>query len=146
MSAGSRISKKLKICVAQVLLVSLLAISRSATAVEYIYNHKQQALPAFNLRAVFTSRMRRWPDGTPVKLVSYHYDNPIFIQVCSQMNIYPINFKRAWNMVIYSGGGEGPIFVNDKEEMIKVVKSTPGAIGYIEKVEKGDEINVLQID
>ena len=142
------IKKKLIRGAVLTLFALALSFSRSVLAVEYIYNHKEQEqqLSEFNLRAIFTSRMRRWPDGTPVKLVTYNYDNSVFINVCSKMKIYPINFKRVWDMVVYSGGGDGPIFVENKEEMLKVVKTTPGAIGYLETVEKGDEINVLRID
>ncbi len=131
-----------------VLLAFALSISRTAFAIDYIYNHQEKdlAISQFNLRAIFTSRMRRWPDGTPVKLVTYNYDHALFLNVCSKMKIYPINFKRVWDMVIYSGGGEGPIFVENEEEMKKVVNSTPGAIGYLETVDKGGKINVLQID
>ena len=148
MLTAKKVKKRFRLLLVQLLLVLSFSLSRTAFAVDYIFNHhtQQQAISQFNLRAIFTSRMRRWPDGTPVKLVTYNYDNTIFIDVCSQMNIYPINFKRVWDMVIYSGGGEGPIFVNNREEMIKAVSSTPGAIGYLESVKKGDEINVLQIN
>lgn len=148
MAIANTIKSRLFKAMALACFALFLFVARPAVAVEYIYNHslQEQRLSKLSLRAIFTSRMRRWPDGTQVTLVTYSYDNPVFIDVCSRMNVYPINFKRIWDMVIYSGGGKGPIFVDDEDEMLRVVKSTPGAIGYIQTVNEGDEIHVLQID
>lgn len=53
--------------------------------------------------------------------------------------MYPYQLDRIWNKLTYSGLGVAPIIVTSPAALIDAVKSTPGAIGYVEtlKDEKG---------
>ena len=42
--------------------------------------------------------------------------------------------------------GVAPTIVSSEKELIKAVKSTTGAIGYIENIDEVSDVNLLKID
>jgi len=91
------------------------------------------------IRAIFSMRLRRWPNGTPVVVFVMKSDSPIHAEFCKAvLNIYPHQLQAAWDRMVYSGTGKAPTVVNTEEEMRALVAATPGAIGYVLDVQPGD--------
>lgn len=88
------------------------------------------------LRAVFTMRVREWPDGTPVRVFVLPDDNPLSDQFYRErLGMYSYVLRRAWDRMVFTGTGFAPTVVRSEDEMIERVRGTPGAIGFVRKSE-----------
>ena len=86
------------------------------------------------LRAIFSMRLRQWPDGTPITVFVLPTANPVHVGFCKEvLGVFPHQLQRAWDRLVYSGTGQAPVEVDSLEEMRQRVKQTPGAIGYLKK-------------
>lgn len=88
------------------------------------------------LRAVFTMRMRQWPDGSPIRVFVLPDSDPLSDQFYRErLGMYSYVLRRAWDRMVFTGTGLAPTVVRSEREMIERVRSTPGAIGYVSKHE-----------
>jgi ABC-type phosphate transport system substrate-binding protein len=106
----------------------------------------EQDLSVNLLRAIFSMRLRTWPDGKAIKVFVLE-DNDALHHVFSKekLNVFPYQLRLAWDRLVFSGTGQAPINVDSQEEMLSKIASTPGAIGYLETSYISDDIHVLQI-
>ena len=88
------------------------------------------------LRAVFTMRLREWPNGLPIRVFVLPDDDPLSDQFYRErLGMYSYVLRRAWDRMVFTGTGLAPTVVQTEKEMIERVRSTPGAIGYVRKRE-----------
>lgn len=88
------------------------------------------------LRAVFTMRVREWPDGSPIRVFVLPDDHPLSDQFYRErLGMYSYVLRRAWDRMVFTGTGFAPTVVRSEQEMIERVRSTPGAIGFMHKRE-----------
>lgn len=86
------------------------------------------------LRAVFTMRLRQWPDGSPIRVFVLPDDDPLSdLFYRERLGMYSYVLRRAWDRMVFTGTGFAPTVVQSEEEMMQRVRSTPGAIGYVRK-------------
>jgi hypothetical protein len=86
------------------------------------------------LRAIFSMRLRLWPDGSPITVFVLPPTDPVHVRFCKEvLGVFPHQLQRAWDRLVYSGTGQAPVEVDSLEEMEQRVRETPGAIGYLEK-------------
>ena len=91
------------------------------------------------LRAVFTMRVRQWPDGSPIRVFVLPDDDPLSdLFYRERLGMYSYVLRRAWDRMVFTGTGFAPTIVRTEREMIERVRSTPGAIGYVGKRELSD--------
>jgi ABC-type phosphate transport system substrate-binding protein len=128
------------------LLVCLAAPAKDSTpAVEVIVS---PALAKVNLdrsmlRAVFTMRVRQWPDGSPVRVFVLPDDDPLSDRFyIEQLGMYSYVLRKAWDRMVFTGTGFAPTVVRSEQEMTERVRSTPGAIGYVRKQRESSEFRV----
>lgn len=109
-------------------------------------SNTQQVLSKNALRAIFGMRLRSWPDGEPIQVFVLRDNHPVHIAFCKRiLNIYPHQLRLAWDRQVYSGTGQAPREVVSEEEMRLRVATTPGAIGYLQRVMVNDSVDVLPI-
>lgn len=111
------------------------APSINQNAVYPVVNVKteQQSVNKNGLSAIFKMRLRAWSDGSEITVFVLHDDNPLHKQFCKQiLNVFPHQMRRYWNKLVFSGTGQAPIELENKEEMINKIINTPGAIGYLQ--------------
>jgi hypothetical protein len=97
------------------------------------------ALDRSLLRAVFTMRVREWPDGTPVHVFVLPDDNPLSdVFYRERLGMYSYVLRRAWDRMVFTGTGLAPTVVRSEKEMIERVRSTPGAIVFVRKRESSE--------
>lgn len=105
-----------------------------AQAVEVIVNQQQakhKPLDQNQLRLIFSLETQTWPDGTSVIVFVLPEEYELHQLFCKQiLKLFPYELQRAWDRVIRTGAGQGPLLVASEEEMKKAVALTPGAIGY----------------
>lgn len=88
------------------------------------------------LRAVFTMRVRQWPDGSPVRVFVLPDDNPLSdLFYREQLGMYSYVLRNAWDRMVFTGTGFAPTVVSSEKEMKELVRTTPGAIGFVRKRE-----------
>ena len=98
------------------------------------------------LRAIFGMRVRNWGDGESITVYVLDDRDPRHTNFCeSSLGMLPYNLRRHWDRLIFSGTGRAPIRVSNADEMISLVRNTPGAIGYIREDLVDDSVSVLQI-
>jgi ABC-type phosphate transport system substrate-binding protein len=109
-------------------------------------NIQNNELNLNELRAIFSLRARRWPDGTPITVFVLRDEHEAHRQfLLKTLKMLPHQLRRQWDRYIYSGIGQGPTVVESQEEMLSKVKATPGGIGYFEGGIKDDNIHMLSI-
>jgi hypothetical protein len=112
-------------------------LSCPSWAVEVIANMSvaTQTQPVNTTRSMFGMRQLTWSDGLRVRVFVLSDKSPLHNEFCKEiLNIYPYQLRQSWDRLIYSGTGQAPTEVATEEEMVARVASTPGAIGYVRKV------------
>lgn len=85
------------------------------------------------LRAIFTMRVRTWPDGAPVRVFVLPDDNSTHDKFCrEQLGMYSYVLRDLWDRLEFTGTGLAPTIVHNLDEMRTRVQATPGSIGYAE--------------
>ena len=134
-----------------ILLISLFfAIAETKAESSYqIVTHpdvNEASISKNYLRAIFSMRLRTWPNGLIIKVFVLPDDNPLHHSFSKeQLSLFPYQLLQSWDRLVFSGTGQAPTTVSSNEEMHAKIKNTPGAIGYIETSYIDDEIHVLQI-
>jgi ABC-type phosphate transport system substrate-binding protein len=86
------------------------------------------------LRAIFTMRLRSWPNGAPVHVFVLPDSDPISDRFYrEQLGMYSYVLRSAWDRMVYTGTGLAPTIVRSEKEMRERVSATPGAIGYVSR-------------
>jgi hypothetical protein len=84
------------------------------------------------LRAIFTTRLRQWPDGAQIHIYVMPDDSAVHDRFCrEQLGMYPYVLRELWDRLLFTGTGLTPTVVRSEEEMRARVRGTPGAIGYV---------------
>jgi ABC-type phosphate transport system substrate-binding protein len=86
------------------------------------------------LRAIFTMRLRSWPNGPPVRVFVLPDNDPVSDRFYrEQLGMYSYVLRSAWDRMVYTGTGLAPTIVRSEKEMRERVLATPGAIGYVSR-------------
>jgi hypothetical protein len=117
------------------LLIALYAPGNArAQSVEIIVNPALEdvALDREVLRAIFTMRLRAWPNGRPVRVFVLPDDNPLSDRFYREhLGMYSYVLRAAWDRMVFTGTGLAPTVVKSEQEMREQVRRTPGAIGFV---------------
>ena len=107
---------------------------------------KQDSISRHGLSGIFKMRLHKWNDGTAVIVFVLADQQPLHKSFCKTvLNVFPHQMRRIWNRLIFSGSGQSPIQLNDKDEMIKKLSTIEGSIGYLRTSDIQEGIKVLQI-
>ncbi|KKO46242.1 hypothetical protein WG68_05575 [Arsukibacterium ikkense] len=123
----------------------LLPLSMSLSAAEVVVHAAvtEQQLSRAQLRAIFSMRQSRWPDGTVIRVFVLASDHPTHINFSrQQLQMFPYQLDTIWNRQRFSGIGSFPTQLLSEEEMQLALQQTPGAIGYLSV---GTIPNTLQV-
>lgn len=84
------------------------------------------------IRAIFSVRLRHWPDGVPVRVFVLPDNDPLHVKFCrEQLGTFPYVLRASWDRLVYTGTGIAPEIVADERQMRERVATTRGAIGYV---------------
>ncbi len=107
---------------------------------------RQQNISRNVLRAIFGMRLRKWPDGMPIKVFVLRDDAPFHVAFSKEiLHVFPHQLRRAWDRLVYSGTGQSPFEVTSVEEMREKIRNVPGAIGYLPSIKRDKHVNILQV-
>jgi len=102
------------------------------------------ALSREELRPIFQARKTTWPDGSsvrPFNLAPTAYARQAFDNAV--LGLSPELMLRYWIDRRVRGDAHPPKSVSSDEIMLKVVKSSIGAIGYVEAASVDSSVKVL---
>ena len=105
------------------------------------------SLSITQLRRIYSMRQVHWQNGTPIVIYVLASEDPIHQKFCKeQLRLFPYQLDRIWHKLTFSGYGVAPIEVANENELVEAVKSTKGAIGYVENLLEVRDVNVIKID
>lgn len=131
-----------------ILVLAMLHPLRPAEALEIVVNRDVSAnqLTHGELQAVFTMRVRVWPDGQPIRVFVLGDNAPEQIEFSKKLlDIFPYQLRRYWDRLVFSGTGQAPIELASPGEMYNRVASTPGAIGYLPMEHIGNQVRIIKV-
>lgn len=95
-------------------------------------NHANVPLDRPLVRALFSMRVRQWPDGVDARVFVLPDNDPVHVRFCrEQLGTFPYVLRSSWDRLVYTGTGIGPRVVSSEREMREKVEVTDGAIGYV---------------
>lgn len=99
------------------------------------------------LRSIFSMRLNRWPDGSPIEVLVLPDTHPVHQNFAKQvLGIFPYQLRQSWDRAVYSGTGVAPTQVETPEEMRRRVAETPGAIGYLPRTMLDREVRHVEME
>jgi ABC-type phosphate transport system substrate-binding protein len=131
-----KFAKRLLASACSVLLWALLcagpARAEDSVAVITSPDRDEPALSRAKLQAIYLMRVRQWPDGTPIRVFVLPESSAVHDRFAREkLGTYPYILRRAWDRLVFTGGGLAPEVVYSEEEMRQKVLNSKGAIGYL---------------
>lgn len=106
----------------------------------------QEVVSVNVLRAIFSMRLKTWPNGKLIKVFVLPDDHLLHHDFAKEkLNVFPYQLRSTWDRLVFSGTGQAPTRVSSNEEMLEKITNTSGAIGYLETTYINDDIHTLQI-
>ena len=126
------------------LLDPLNAVAADEAVVVIIHKDNPHAIDRNYLVAIYTGRLKGWPDGSPV----FPLDQSDGTSVREAFYLHFIgrtaaNMQAVWAQNIFSGKGLPPKIASPDSEMKRIVSTNRNAIGYIRASEVDDTVRVL---
>lgn len=121
-----------------ILLITLFSYSFALT---FVVNESVSAaeLTALDLQKIYLGKVKSWPDGA--KVVPFDIQTgEAKAAMLAVINKSSMQYDSYWKQQIFSGQGVPPKSFATEAELIAAVKSTPGAIGYIDGTSEGMKI------
>lgn len=93
---------------------------------------------------VFMGRWRHLPSGIAALPVDQPIDSSERTAFYRQLvNKSPSEIKAYWSRLIFSGGSRPPVVPDSREEQARILASTPGAIGYLERSAVDSRVKIV---
>jgi ABC-type phosphate transport system substrate-binding protein len=98
-------------------------------------------------RLIFTRDIHNWMGGEPIAVISLRHGEELHTAFSTDvLHLYPYQIERAIERKRYAGNVQKQTIAPSPEEMVEIVSSTPGAIGYARKhLLDGKKIKVLGV-
>ncbi len=98
------------------------------------------------LKAIFSMRLRSWPDGTPITVFVQSSDSVIHRKFCvSKLGVLPYQIQRTWDVLVFSGMGQSPIELKNEMEMKQKISQIKGAIGYVSEIGEAENVRPISM-
>ena len=96
---------------------------------------------AAHLSKIFRSEIKKWPDGRAVVLV-LHKDSAGETETLQRLNKMTADELKA----LIAAHKDSIVVADSDAEVLKIVQSTPGAIGFVDVRSVDNTINVVRVD
>ena len=104
------------------------------------------SLSKSTLKAIFSMRLRTWPDGTPITVFIQNRDGETHKNFClSKLEILPYQIQRTWDVLVFSGTGQSPVELNSESEIKQKIGRIKGAIGYVSNIEGSGNVKSISV-
>ncbi len=107
---------------------------------------EQEQISLSLAKQIFAMKLKQWPGDGPIRVFVLPDRYPLHIRFSKQiLELFPAQLRLVWDRQVFSGTGQAPYMVDTEEEMLNLVASTPGAIGYLTK-QKVDEERIRMVE
>jgi ABC-type phosphate transport system substrate-binding protein len=96
---------------------------------------------AAHLSRIFRSEIKKWPDGKTVILV-LHKDSAGETETLERLNKMS---DSEWKAMI-AAHKDSIMMADSDADVLKIVQSTPGAVGFVDVRSVDNTINVIRVD
>ena len=150
---NNQLSKRVERCIVSLLLPLVLLTFSPMSAADDVVAVVRKGTPVATpisriaLSSIFSMRLTTWPDGSAIRVFVLPDDNPLNSDFCKQiLRLFPHQLRTVWDRLVYSGTGQAPVVLNSTQEMENRIANTPGAIGYLPKETKDENLAVLLVE
>ena len=89
-------------------------------------------------------QIRKWPSGQAIQVFILPSTSSLHRKfVIDRLQIQAHQLDRIWNRMLFTGTGKAPTVVDSEDAMLKMIQTTPGAVGYVSKEYPADGVRVL---
>jgi TonB family protein len=100
-----------------------------------------------DLSRVFLKKVATWKDGAPAVPVDQSPSSPIRAEFSETVHGRPVSAVESyWQNIIFTGRGSPPAEEASDEAVLRVVRATPGAVGYISAATRPDGVKVIALE
>ncbi|MBA6415695.1 hypothetical protein H4J50_06670 [Colwellia sp. 6M3] len=131
------------------IVVVILLFSPRVVAINIISNITADttSLSIAQLRRIYSMRQVHWQNGLPIVVYVLASKHPLHQQFCrEQLRLFPYQLDRIWHKLSFSGFGVAPIEVENQQALIEAIRTTKGAIGYVENLSEVKDVNIIKLD
>jgi ABC-type phosphate transport system substrate-binding protein len=117
-------------------VLTSLVLTQAALAEDPLRVIVNQSVPVDRVDAaqatqIFLKQIRTWSDGTAIEPIDLQEDSPVRDEFYRQVTgREPAQLRAYWARQAFTGMGFPPRRAADAAEAARLVKDTPGAIGY----------------
>lgn len=150
-AAGPKATRTTNVRNAFVLTALLLLTAAAGDAAGFkLVVHNDVHMDTLAKKAVsdlFLKRTAKWESGQPVVPVDQIEHTPIREEFSRAVHGKPTAaVKSYWNQQIFSGREVPPVEKQSDADVLKFVRSTPGAIGYVSDGSPTDGVRVIRVE
>ena len=113
-----------------------------------VITHKSvpfDTLTQVQLLDFYTGDIKKWGEDGPVVVFDLKPKTEVKKRFYKFLGKSSSRMKSIWLKKLLSGEGDPPEAVKSEDEMVKKVKETPGAIGFVSKSKVNGEVKTLLI-
>ncbi|MEO1021150.1 MAG: hypothetical protein AAFW89_01285 [Bacteroidota bacterium] len=105
---------------------------------------KETELNKNEILDIYTLKKQNWSNGTRIRVVDFKGNNHLRSTFYDYLDIRIPSIKRIWLKEQFTGKSLPPIIVKEVEDMLKIIRETPGTIGYIPADSLTSDLKVLE--
>jgi len=106
----------------------------------------EQRLSVSQLRRIYSMRQVKWSNNQPIVVFVLPSQSALHQSFCKDtLKLFPYQLDRVWDKLTFSGLGVAPTEVSNVEALVRAVKNTPGSIGYVGRLLKDEEVNIINV-
>lgn len=114
----------------------LVVVTSPKSGIEHLKRHEVIYL--------FMGRWRQLPSGIQANPIDQANDSPERADFYRQLvNKEPAEIRAYWSRLVFSGGSRPPYTAESREELLRLLNSTPGAIGYIDRSHVDSRVRIV---
>ncbi|OUS29472.1 hypothetical protein A9Q99_09020 [Gammaproteobacteria bacterium 45_16_T64] len=99
-----------------------------------------------DLRAIYSLRRVRWPNGVAIHPLVLDVDGDLHRRFCREfLNVYPHQLKKGWDRMEYTGRATAPDQALNEDALVRMIRRTSGAIGYVSRDTVGESAHIISI-
>lgn len=136
----------LKILTIFILCASIFYISQAAQTKICIIVNKSvdiELLDKGQILDIYTLNTRHWEDGSKITLIDYNGYNRTKKRYYKYLGISYSKIQKIWLRKQFSGKAKPPITYKTEKEVVDIVASTTGAIGYVSASKVSNDVKII---
>jgi ABC-type phosphate transport system substrate-binding protein len=109
-------------------------------------NIPENSLTKAEIKKIYSGDITQWSDHSTI-ILTVHGDSDLHKNFLKEyVKKTPMQFKRTWRNLLFSGKGKMPKKVDSFEALVDYVSKNDGAIGYVTQDVVTDNVRAIPLD